>query len=105
MQFDSAAITQENYRIFVDFLKIKLGHDLGEGQEYLIEKDEPKKLVLSCASSADVKEVFWYINNVFLQKCQSAESTFFIPENGSHKISCCDDKGRNTDIHIMVTYY
>ena len=37
MQFDSAAITQENYRIFVDFLKIKLGHDLGEGKEYLIE--------------------------------------------------------------------
>jgi penicillin-binding protein 1C len=78
---------------------------LQNGQEYLIEKEEPKKLVLSCASSADVKEVFWYINNVFLQKCQSAESTFFIPENGSHKISCCDDKGRNTDIHIMVTYY
>jgi len=37
MQFDSATITQENYRIFVDFLKIKLGHDLGEGKEYLIE--------------------------------------------------------------------
>lgn len=37
MQFDSAGITQENYRIFVDFLKIKLGHDLGEGKEYLIE--------------------------------------------------------------------
>lgn len=37
MQFDSAGITQENYRIFVDFLKIKLGHDLGEGKEYLLE--------------------------------------------------------------------
>lgn len=37
MKFDSAGITQEGYRIFVDFLKIKLGHDLGEGKEYLIE--------------------------------------------------------------------
>jgi hypothetical protein len=37
MQFDSAGITPENYRIFVDFLKIRLGHDLGDGKEYLIE--------------------------------------------------------------------
>lgn len=78
---------------------------LQDDQEYLIEKDEPKKLILSCASSSDVKEVFWYIDDQFLRKCKVTESTFFIPSNGKHKISCNDDKGRNTDINIIVTFY
>ena len=76
-----------------------------DDQEYLIEKQEPKKLVLSCATSSDVKEVFWYVDDQFLRKCKSTESTFFIPSRGNHKISCNDDKGRNTDINITVTFY
>lgn len=37
MQSDSVSITRDSYRVFVDFLKIKLGHELGEGKEYLLE--------------------------------------------------------------------
>jgi penicillin-binding protein 1C len=73
-----------------------------EGREYLTIDDEPIELMLNCNVDNDVKKVFWYINGKFYQSAKPTERVFFKPNRGEVKISCSDDKGRNTDIKILV---
>jgi penicillin-binding protein 1C len=74
------------------------------GTEYLISKKSPEPLQLVCKTANDVSKVYWYINNKFYKAANNGEKQFFIPEEGSVKISCTDDKGRNRDIKILVKY-
>ncbi len=74
------------------------------GMEYIINKKAPEPLQLICKTANDVNKVYWYINNKFYKSCAAGEKQFFIPEEGSIKISCTDDKGRNRDIRITVKY-
>jgi penicillin-binding protein 1C len=73
------------------------------GMEYLIDKKNPEPLQLTCRTANDVTKVYWYINNKFYKSCNAGEKQFFIPTEGSVKISCTDDKGRNRDIKIRVS--
>ncbi|TAH17552.1 MAG: penicillin-binding protein 1C [Cytophagales bacterium] len=73
-----------------------------DGREYLTIDEEPIELMLNCNVDNDVKKVFWYINNKFYKAVKPNEKVFFSPESGEVKISCSDDKGRNTDIKIWV---
>jgi chemotaxis protein methyltransferase CheR len=83
MQFDSAAITQENYRIFVDFLKIKLGHDLGEGKEYLIENRlnpvcEAQKIANVNELAREIKiNPYSALGNLVVENMTIQETSFF----------------------------
>lgn len=72
------------------------------GTEYLIDKQHPEPLQLACDVTSDVKKVYWYINNRFLKQTDARSKEFFMPDEGSIKISCTDDKGRNSDIWIKV---
>ncbi len=72
--------------------------------EYLINKKNPEPLQLSCKTANDVSRVYWYVNNKFYKSCAAGEKQFFVPEEGPVKISCTDDKGRNTDIKVTVKY-
>jgi penicillin-binding protein 1C len=74
------------------------------GLEYVINKKDPEPLQLICKTANDVSKVYWYINNKFYKSCNAGEKQFFIPEEGTVKISCTDDKGRNRDIKITVRY-
>lgn len=74
------------------------------GTEYLISKKHPEPLQLSCKAANDVTTVYWYVNNKFFKSSLATEKQFFMPEEGSNKISCTDDKGRNRDIRITVKY-
>jgi len=74
------------------------------GSEYFISKQSPEPLQLTCHVNAEVKEVFWYINNRFYKKALAGTKEFFTPEQGRTKISCTDDKGRNTDVWVKVRY-
>jgi len=74
-----------------------------DGKEFLIEKDG--LLSLQCIADPGVTEVYWYINNRFYRKASVKETLFFIPEKGINKISCSDDKGRNSDSRIKVEHY
>lgn len=74
------------------------------GTEYLIDKDNVEPLQLSCDVSGDVKNVYWYINNQYLKKADGRAKEFFTPTEGKTKISCTDDKGRNTDVWVTVRY-
>ncbi len=73
-----------------------------DGREYLTVDEEPIELMLNCNVSNDVKKVFWYVDNKFYQATKPTEKIFFKPTRGRVKISCSDDKGRNTNIEIVV---
>lgn len=76
-----------------------------DGATYYIMKDQPEALVLNCNAASDVTKVFWYINNKVYQTAGKNESVLFLPEvEGNIKISCSDDKGRNTDIEISIKF-
>ena len=83
MQFDSVGITQENYRIFVDFLKIKLGHDLGEGKEYLIENRlnpvcEVQKIANVNELAREIKiNPYSALGNLVVENMTIQETSFF----------------------------
>ncbi len=73
-------------------------------KEYVVEKGQDQQLMLSCNADNEVKTVYWYINDRFYKSCAATEKIFFSPETGQLKISCSDDKGRNTNIVIKVSY-
>lgn len=75
-----------------------------DGMEYLLMEEESKQLMLSCNVENGVKKVYWYINDKLYQSAQPKEKVFFSPTAGQHKISCVDDKGRNTNIRINVKF-
>lgn len=74
------------------------------GTEYLINKKDPEPLQLVCRTANDVSKVYWYINDQFYKSCNAGEKQFFMPNEGTVKISCTDDKGRNRDIRITVKF-
>ena len=73
-----------------------------DGSEYILDKKDTQKMMLNCQVSNDVKVIYWYINDKLLQKSEPNTKVFFTPEVGKLKISCSDDKGRNTDIFVEV---
>jgi penicillin-binding protein 1C len=85
---------------------------LTDGKEYLIEKGNGGKanggaaseLMLTCAAANDVQTVYWFVNDKFYQAAKPHERLFFAPERGGNKISCSDDKGRNTNIWVNVQW-
>ena len=70
--------------------------------EYLLNELEPEPIALKCIAPDGVKWVYWAVNNKPLKKCEPGKTLFYMPEEGQLKISCSDDQGRNTDIHISV---
>lgn len=70
-----------------------------DGSEYFLEGQQ---LQLACQAANNVREVYWYVNDQLLQKANPQTPVFFTPSLGKVKISCSDDKGRNTDIRIKV---
>ena len=72
------------------------------GSEYIVEKNAAPQLELVCHARNEVKKVYWYVNDRFYKAAALHEKVFFTPVPGKVKISCSDDKGRNTDIKITV---
>lgn len=73
--------------------------------EYYIDKMDEQKIMLQANVAHDVKTVYWYLNNKLVSKSPAGEAVFIKPEEGKLKISCSDDKGRNSDIAITVVYF
>ena len=74
------------------------------GMEYLISKKHPEPLQLIARTGNETGKLFWYINDKFYKSALPGEKQFFLPPEGSVKISCTDDKGRNRNIRITVKY-
>ncbi len=74
-------------------------------KEYLLEKNADQQIKLTCNADSDISWIYWYINDKYLCKVKSGEQAFFTPQAGEYKISCSDDKGRNSDIKITVKFF
>ncbi len=71
---------------------------------YWITNKNEQKLVLQASVANDVDKVFWYVNDVFIGSCAPAEKLSFTPTTTKVKVSCTDDKGRNTDVEIAIKF-
>lgn len=77
---------------------------LNNGMAYIIMDKQQQQLTLSCSASNDVSKVYWYVNDKFLSEANPQQKIFFNPASSNIKISCADDKGRNTNIEIKVKF-
>jgi penicillin-binding protein 1C len=73
--------------------------------EYYIEEGKSQQMMLQAASDPSVKQHFWYIDDKFYKKCRPGDKLFFSPNNGTTKILCLDDLGRESSMTIKTTYY
>jgi penicillin-binding protein 1C len=72
--------------------------------EYMLDAAD-QQLLLSCAAGAEVRQVYWYVNDQFVRAALATERVFFRPPTGEVKISCADDHGRNVDVRILVRHF
>ncbi|MGI4759798.1 MAG: penicillin-binding protein 1C [Janthinobacterium lividum] len=70
--------------------------------EYVLNAAEKQQLLLSCAAAAEVRQVYWYVNDQFLKAAPATARVFFRPPPGEVKISCADDHGRTMDVRVLV---
>ena len=73
--------------------------------EYYIDKLDKQKIMLQANVAHDVKTVYWYLNNKLISKSAAGEAVFIDPMEGKLKISCSDDKGRNSNIEVSVVFF
>ena len=72
------------------------------GLTYYINQKDKQELMLVAQAANDVKMVSWYINNQFIKTEEKNKPVFIVPTLGKLKISCTDDKGRNSNCWIEV---
>lgn len=77
---------------------------LTDGAEYLLIHGRKQELMLTCNAENGVGKVYWYLNDKFYKATAPSEKVFFRPDAGSYKISCSDDRGRNSDVWVKVTF-
>ncbi len=70
--------------------------------EYVLNAVEKQQLLLSCAAAGEVRQVYWYVNDQFLQAAPATGRVFFRPPPGEVKISCADDHGRTVEVRVLV---
>ncbi len=70
--------------------------------EYVLERGAATQLLLSCAAGREVRQVYWYVNDQFVQAAPATARVFVRPPGGEVKISCADDQGRNVDVRVLV---
>ncbi len=73
-----------------------------DGSEYFIDPKNPVEIQLACQAANDVRAVYWYVNDRLIRKATPAEGVFIKPRPGVLKISCADDRGRHSDIRVVV---
>lgn len=77
---------------------------LTDGKEYILYANAKQQLQLAFTATSDVTRVYWYINDKFFKEATRGQKLFFTPAAGLIKISCSDDKGRNSDIVVKVSF-
>jgi penicillin-binding protein 1C len=77
---------------------------LTDGAEYLLFRGRKQQLMLTCNAENGVGTVYWYLNDKFYKSASPNEKVFFFPDAGNYKISCSDDRGRNSDMWVKVTF-
>jgi len=73
--------------------------------EYFIEKGNEEEILLQAASNPNVKTHYWFVNDKFYKKSSPEEKTFLHITEGNIKITCMDDRGRETSVVVKVRGY
>lgn len=61
-----------------------------------------QKLTLQASAGLDVREIAWYLNDRYIGRKNAAEKLFVSLADGDHTVTCMDDKGRVSKVHITV---
>jgi penicillin-binding protein 1C len=69
---------------------------------YIVAADQ--KLVLQAASTVDVSQHIWYVDDQFLGRTKPSEKRFISFGDGEHTVTCMDDRGRMSSVRIKVKY-
>lgn len=79
-------------------------NSLSANKEYIVDREDPPELMLTCIAHNEVKTVYWYINDQFYKAAAPNDKVFFKPTRGAIKISCSDDQGKSSSMTIRVLY-
>jgi len=79
-------------------------NSLSANKQYIVDRDDPPELMLTCIAHNEVKTVYWYINDKFHKAASPMDKVFFKPTRGAIKISCSDDQGKSSSMTIRVLY-
>jgi penicillin-binding protein 1C len=74
-------------------------------QEYLIDRSDDAEIKLSAETAPDVNRLYWYVNDRLVGTSKPGEDFFTKVDPGRIKISCTDDRGRNSDITFTVSFF
>lgn len=72
-----------------------------EGMTYFLTSSQ-QTIPLQATSSTDVSEHIWYCDEKFVGRKKTGEKIFLSLLDGTHTISCMDDKGKISSIKIIV---
>jgi penicillin-binding protein 1C len=82
----------------------------GDGPKIISPTDEmtyfvvsaKQKVALQASSGLDVNEHIWYLDDSYLGRNKPGDKLFVSLRDGEHRVSCLDDKGRMSNVHIIV---
>lgn len=69
---------------------------------YYVDKADSSSMLLKALAPPNANTFYWYVNDVFFKTVDKDTDLYFNPPEGTVKISCSDDRGRNQDITITV---
>jgi penicillin-binding protein 1C len=67
---------------------------------YLLPSQD--QLTLEAASEGDVRWHYWYVDDMFLARTESGIKCFTSIAPGNRTITCVDDKGKSSTVHITI---
>ncbi len=75
-----------------------------DNSRFLVRSKQLKseKIALKAVADADVKYIYWFINNKLIKEAKVGEVTEFTPSIGVSEIKAVDDMGRMAMVKIMV---
>ncbi len=76
-----------------------------ENYEYFVEENSKQEILLQAACGSGVKEIYWYLDDKYYKKSVPGRNIFFKPDKEKIKITCLDDKGRDSQVFIKVKFY
>ncbi|GJJ79339.1 penicillin-binding protein 1C [Pasteurella canis] len=79
---------------------------LAERDYYISHQIQSEPLILSANVAADVRKVFWFIDNAFISEALPNQPILWQPNSmGSYIISILDDQGRADSVQIKINAF
>lgn len=63
---------------------------------------EYQKICLEAAAGNDVQMLYWFIDGELYGQTTPGERLFYLPEPGKHRVICQDDRGRSTEVQMVI---